>query len=262
MTDRQAGLHWEGNAMAWTRLARQGWDVYRDIVNTPAFLRMLPAIDGKKGLDVGCGEGHNTRLLAEAGAQMFGVDIAPTFARLAAEAERERGGTVRYAAGTALQLPFANDAFEFATCFMSLMDCADFEMALREIYRVLQPGAFLQFSITHPCFSTPHRKLLRTMEGEAYAVEVGRYFERVDGKIERWIFSAAPAELRAELEKFEVPTFHRTLSEWLNGVMLSGFTLERIGEPMADEETARRWPEVADTRVAAYFLHVCCRKPI
>lgn len=143
---------------------------------------------------------------------------------------------------------------------MSLMDCADFEIALREIHRVLRSGAFLQFSITHPCFSSPHRRLLRTVEGQAYALEVGRYFERVDGQIERWIFSAAPTELKAHLKKFEVPTFHRTLSEWLNGVMRAGFTLEQIAEPMADTETARRHPQVADTRVAAHFLHVRCRK--
>jgi ubiquinone/menaquinone biosynthesis C-methylase UbiE len=64
MDHRQAGRYWEGNALAWTLLSRQGWDVYRDAVNTPAFLHLLPDVNGKKGLDVGCGEGHNTRLFA------------------------------------------------------------------------------------------------------------------------------------------------------------------------------------------------------
>ena len=52
----------------------------------------------------------------------------------------------------------------------------------------------------------------------------------------------------------------RTLSEWLNAVVDAGFTIERIAEPHADEETARRVPHVADTRIVAYYLHMRCRK--
>src|SRR5258708_5598240 len=115
MNHRQAGRFWEGNAPAWTRLSRQGWDVYRDALNTPAFLKLLPDVTAKKGLDVGCGEGHNTRLFAGRGAEMFGVDIAPTFVRFAAEAEKERreGGEIHYAVGSALELPFDAGQFDF-----------------------------------------------------------------------------------------------------------------------------------------------------
>jgi ubiquinone/menaquinone biosynthesis C-methylase UbiE len=260
MNDRQAGRHWESNAQAWTLLARQGWDVYRDAVNTPAFLDMLPDVTGKTGLDVGCGEGHNTRLFAQRGARMFAVDIAPAFVRLAAELEHKDGDAICYAAASALQLPFAPCKFDFATAVMSLMDVSDHGLALREIHRVLRPGGFLQFSITHPCFSPPHRRLLRSLQGKAYAVEVGQYFERVDGRIDRWIFSAAPQDAKAGLRLFEVPVFHRTLAEWFNAMTQAGFALEQVMEPRADEETARRVPAVEDTRVVAYFLHIRCRK--
>jgi ubiquinone/menaquinone biosynthesis C-methylase UbiE len=261
VNDRQAGLHWEGNAIAWTRLSRQGWDVYRDAVNTPAFLDLLPDVTGRKGLDVGCGEGHNTRLFAKRGGDMFAVDIAPTFVRFAAEAEREEDGAIRYAVASALRLPFGSEEFDFVTAVMSLMDVSDYAQALKEIHRVLRGGGFLQFSISHPCFSPPYRRLLRTPEGTAYAVEVGRYFERVDGQIDRWLFSAAPREAKASLKAFEVPVFHRTLAEWLNGIIQAGFALEEVAEPRADEDTAGRIPAVEDTRVVAYFLHARCRKP-
>ena len=261
MDDRQNGMYWEGNASAWTHLARQGWDVYRDAVNTPAFFRLLPDIAGQKGLDVGCGEGHNTRLLTQRGAQMFAIDIAPTFVRLAAEREGPEDRAIRYAVASALRLPFGPEEFDFATAFMSLMDLPDHGQALREIHRVLRSGGFLQFSILHPCFTTPYRRLLRNPQGEAYAVEVGRYFERVQGQVDRWLFSAAPVEAKAGLKAFEVPVFHRTLAEWLNAIKQAGFALEEVAEPKADEETARRIPAVADTRVVAYFLHVRCRKP-
>jgi ubiquinone/menaquinone biosynthesis C-methylase UbiE len=260
MDHRQAGRYWEGNALAWTRLSRQGWDVYRDAVNTPGFLDLLPDVNGKKGLDVGCGEGHNTRLFAERGAQMFAVDVAPTFVRLAAEMESKEGAAIRYAVASALALPFAPGQFDFATAVMSLMDLPDHKLALKEIQRVLRVGGFLQFSIMHPCFFPPHRRLLRTPQGKAYAVEVGQYFERVDGRIERWLFSAAPQEAKAGLKPFEIPVFHRTLAEWLNAVIQAGFVLEQVAEPRADDDTARRVPAVEDTRVVAYFLHVRCRK--
>ena len=260
MDHRQAGRYWENNPRAWTLLSRQGWDVYRDAVNTPAFLALLPDVTGKKGLDVGCGEGHNTRLFAQRGAEMFAIDLAPTFVRFAAEEEQKKDA-IRFAVASALELPFAPGQFDFATAVMSLMDLPDQERALKEIHRVLRPGGFLQFSITHPCFFPPYRRLLKTPQGKAYAVEVGRYFERVDGKIDRWLFSVAPQEAKAGLTPFEVPIFHRTLAEWLNGVVEAGFVLEQVSEPRADEDTARRVPAVEDTGVVAYFLHVRCRKP-
>ena len=40
---------WDANARAWTRLSRAGFDVYRDLVNTPAFFAMLPPVSGLVG---------------------------------------------------------------------------------------------------------------------------------------------------------------------------------------------------------------------
>jgi ubiquinone/menaquinone biosynthesis C-methylase UbiE len=174
--------------------------------------------------------------------------------------ESKEGAAIRYAVASALALPFAPGQFDFATAVMSLMDLPDHGLALKEIQRVLRVGGFLQFSIMHPCFFPPHRRLLRTPQGKAYAVEVGQYFERVDGRIERWLFSAAPQEAKAGLKPFEIPVFHRTLAEWLNAMTQAGFVLERVAEPRADDDTARRVPAVEDTRIVAYFLHVRCRK--
>src|SRR5215213_11336609 len=61
-----------------------------------AFFEMLPDVDGPSGLHVGCGEGHNTRLLAERGARMTGIDISRNFIRYAREAEAARPLGIRY----------------------------------------------------------------------------------------------------------------------------------------------------------------------
>jgi SAM-dependent methyltransferase len=79
MDHLEVGDYWDRNADTWIELSRAGHDVYRDLVNTPAFLAMLPEVTGGAGLDLGCGEGHNTRLLARRGARMTALDIAQRF---------------------------------------------------------------------------------------------------------------------------------------------------------------------------------------
>lgn len=158
---------------------------------------MLPGVEGMAGLDLGCGEGHNTRLLAGRGARMFAIDVAPTFVRYARDEERSHPAGIRYAAASAQSLPFRDAAFDFATAFMSLMDMPEPHAALREAWRVLRPGGFLQFSIMHPCFDPPYRKLLRDSQGFAYALEVGGYFADTQGRIDQWLFSAASPAAKA-----------------------------------------------------------------
>lgn len=261
MDEREVGRYWEANAETWTRHVRAGYDVYRDALNTPAFLAFLPEIRGLGGIDIGCGEGENTRQLARAGARMQAIDIAPTFIRHAKESEASAPLGIVYQNASATALPFADATFDFATAFMSMMDIARPEIALVEACRVLKPEGFFQFSILHPCFVPPYRRNIRDDNGEVHAVEVGRYFTATDGAIETWHFSAAPADERAEAEPFRVPRFHRTLSQWVAMTVQSGFVIEALGEPMASEETAAAEPIVADTRVAPIFLHFRLRKP-
>jgi SAM-dependent methyltransferase len=253
----EVGSYWDANAAVWTRLARDGYDVYRDFINTPALLELLPDVTGLDGLDLGCGEGHNTRLAAARGARMWGIDISRAFVR---EAARFEDPPVLYTVASAHQLPFRDAGFDFAIACMSFMDMPDPARVLAEAARVLKPGGFLQFSISHPCFDTPHRRQVKDAAGIAYAMEIGGYFEPCEGRLTEWIFSAAPRELTAPLRKFQAPVFHRTLAEWLNMPIEAGLRIERVAEPFASEEVAARCPKVADTRIAPYFLHVRCRK--
>jgi ubiquinone/menaquinone biosynthesis C-methylase UbiE len=157
MDHEEVGRFWNTNADAWTALARAGYDVDRDYLNTPAFCAMLPDVTGLSGLDIGCGEGHNTRLLAKRGARVTALDIAEVFIAHAQQAEEGEPLGIDYRVASAVALPFAEGTFDFATGVMSFMDIPETERVLAEAYRVLRPGGFLQFSIAHPCFDTPHR---------------------------------------------------------------------------------------------------------
>ena len=248
---------WNANAAAWTALSRAGFDFYRDLVNTPAFFALLPPVDGLVCLDLGCGEGHNTRLLAGHGARVAALDVAESFITAAAEAGRNG---ISYLVGDGAALPFRASAFDAVTAFMSLMDIADPERTLGEVARVLRPGGFVQFSVLHPVISAPVGRWVNDESGVRQARAVGDYFYQ--GPItETWAFTDAPEQMRDQYPPFTITYARRTLAGWLSAVLGAGLVIEAIAEPCADEKTAAAHPQVADTRIAPYFLIVRARKP-
>lgn len=261
MQHDEVGRYWDGNAVVWTRLARAGYDVYRDYLNTPAFFDLLPDVSGLEGLDVGCGEGYNTRLLAKRGARVTAIDISENFVRLALDAERIEPLGIEYRQASAVDLPFRDASFDFVVSFMCFMDIPETDRVMAEVHRVLRPGGFVQFSISHPCYDTPRRRNLRDEAGRTYAIAVGDYFRNLDGEIAEWLFGAAPAHVKSAVPKFKSPRFTRTLSQWLNLAIDTGFQLERVSEPLPSNATVQVCPDVQDAQVVAYFLHLRFRKP-
>jgi len=259
MDHHEVGRQWNKNAHAWTAMGRAGYDEYRDSFNTPAFLEMLPEIKGLKGLDIGCGEGHNTRMLAEQGAQISAIDISDIFLEYASQIQPE-SGRIDYAQASAVELPFPKESFDFATGFMSFMDIPEIELVLNEVYRILKPGGFLQFSITHPCYDLPHRVKKYNPDGTTKAYEVGDYFRNLEGDLLEVSLGSRGAELG--FTSIHIPRFTRTLSQWINAILDTGFILERINEPKPSDEIVERFPRVQDSQVVAYFLHIQCRKGI
>ena len=262
MKRAEVAQYWEANAETWTRHVRAGYDIYRDGLNTPAFLDLLPPVDGLLGLDIGCGEGWNTRELVRLGARMNAIDVAPTFVRHAREAERAEPLGIAYLVADATDLPFASGSFDFATAFMSMMDMANHGAALREAARILRPGGFLQFSILHPCFVPPHRRVLREPDGTTRAIEIGGYFDATDGRIDTFWLTNVPKEERNQTEPFRVPRFHRTLSGWVDLLVEAGLVIERFGEPRVSADVAKAEPTLEDTLVAPIFLHIRALKPV
>jgi len=261
MDHKEVGKIWNGNSANWTKLVRMGCDLYRDHVNAPAFFSMLPNVNGLKGLDIGCGEGYTTRQVAEKGATMTAIDICPVFIEQAKKLEEEKPLGIKYKIASVVELPFQDDDFDFAVATMSFMDIDETEEVIQEAWRILKPGGFLQFSISHPCFSTPKWEWICDEDGQRVALKCGDYFRELNGQIEEWIFGATPDELKKTMPKFKIPVFTRTLSKWLNLLIDTGFVLERFAEPKADNKTVKKFPYLADTQIIAYFLIMRCRKP-
>ena len=255
MDHREVGQYWNENAEVWTQLVRKGHDVARDLINTPAFFDLLPSISDKIGLDLGCGEGHNTRLLAQQGAHVTALDFSDVFIGHARSHEVTSPLGIRHLRASSVQLPFPQNTFDFATAFMSLMEFPETGEALAEVFRVLKPGGFLQFSITHPCFNTITRENMRDENGQYVSVQLGEYFAPTNGEIEEWMFSCAPEEERRGLRKFRVPDFRSTFSEWVNLLITNGFQIQAIAEPCPSEEAIAQHPSLQSGRIAPFFLH-------
>lgn len=250
MDEAAVARAWNRNAARWAEDIRAGFDRYRELYTLPAFLAFMPEIAGREVIDLGCGEGTNTRRFAALGGRLTGVDIAEELIARAREEEASAPLAIRYEVGSFTRLDgFADASFDVALSTMALMDGPNFAGAMRAAHRVLRPGGALCFSILHPCFVTPALRWIRDEEDGPYlGLRVGRYFDR-SPFVEHWRFSKRPEP--EAVEPFEVPRFPQTLSEYLNAVSDAGFRITRLEEPRPRDEVARehgwlrRWHEHA-----------------
>ena len=89
-------------------------------------------------LDLGCGSGWATRLMAKkaSNGRVIGIDISDEMVRVAEEASASFTN-IEFHVGSVERLPFGNDEFTHAFSMESLYYYEDMLAALREIHRVL-----------------------------------------------------------------------------------------------------------------------------
>lgn len=100
--------------------------------------------DAMRALDLACGTGDIAFLLADAGAEVTGLDLTHRMVELAGGKQRARGGRpVRFLVGDMTTLPFAAARFDIVTTGYGLRNVPDLPRALAETRRVLAPGGVL-----------------------------------------------------------------------------------------------------------------------
>ncbi|MEM7222299.1 MAG: methyltransferase domain-containing protein [Pseudomonadota bacterium] len=152
-----------------------------------SLLRLAGGLEGKSVLDLGCGEGHNTRLAKQAGAErVLGVDISREMINLAEEIERALPLGCRYQVADVADLAL-KDSFDLVLGVFLLNYAADRAQLLslcQTIARALRPGGRFVGLNTNMALDPSHyddcRKYGRWMtttaaraEGDVIAVHLG-----------------------------------------------------------------------------------------
>lgn len=224
---------WENSAEAWADFVRTGKDYSRDGLNNPAAFELIGNVKGLAVLDLACGEGYNTRILARKGAHMTGIDFSSKLIELAKREEDKEKLGIRYIVMDAADLTEIQDScFDLVTCFMALQDMEDYRKAISETSRILKAKGRFVFSIPHPCFE----KII--VDGERMNA-ADRYFEETKYPIQ-W-----------NMERLSIPfrtiSFHRTLTDYFDALNKSSLYVSRLVEPRLTKDAYQKYPRLDDS---------------
>jgi 2-polyprenyl-3-methyl-5-hydroxy-6-metoxy-1,4-benzoquinol methylase len=196
----------------------------------PDFMALLPEVAGSRVLDLGCGAGQLAHHLAQSGAaEVIGLDVSE---RMLAVARAERAHpAVTYRLEPIETADFPAGRFDLVVSSLAFHYVDDYAGLAARIATWLVPRGVLVFSTEHPVFT-------------ARASDDG-WVRDADGEPLHWTINRYGVEGRREVHWFldGVEKFHRTLSTLLNGLVDAGLVIERVVEPMPDDEALRRRPD-------------------
>lgn len=95
------------------------------------------ATPGSLILELGCGNGLSSVMLARKGYRVVGTDLSPLFLK---GASRWIGPTISYIACDALELPFEDESFDLVCSNELVEHLPDVKAGLEEMIRVVKPG--------------------------------------------------------------------------------------------------------------------------
>jgi 2-polyprenyl-3-methyl-5-hydroxy-6-metoxy-1,4-benzoquinol methylase len=221
----------------------QGLDVAGE---WPAFKSLLPDLNGKSVLDLGCGFGWHCRYARERGAQrVLGIDISDKMLERARMQTKDSGIEYRQSAIEDLQFDAAR--FEAIISSLAFHYVEQFATVFRRVFEWLKPGGSFVFSVEHPIFTAlPAQDWCPGSKGERLHWPVDDYHE--EGiRHTTWMAD-------------NVVKYHRTLASYINGLIDAHFSIERVVEPTVPQELLGSRPDWQDEVRRPMFLLISATK--
>ena len=191
----------------------------------PAIQAMLPALNGKRVVDLGCGFGWFARWASEQGAaHVLALDLSEQMIARAQATTDAANIDYRIADLEQLELPAAS--FDFAYSSLAFHYIEDFNKLVATIHQSLAPGAHFVFTIEHPIYMAPAQPNWTTSSD-------GRRIWPLDG------YSVEGKRQTDWLAK-GVLKHHRTIGTTLNALIDAGFAIRQVQEwaPTAEQVAA------------------------
>jgi SAM-dependent methyltransferase len=210
------------NKMSFEELSALGseGDFGRKHMLNPVVFRLLGELRGMRVLDAGCGNGYLSRLMAQRGALVTGVEPAAALYEYALAQERDGEQRVRYIQADLSSGADIGSGYDVVVANMVFLAIPDWRAAMRNCVAALRVGGLFVFSVNHPCF---------------------------EGGIGSWVRTGC-LEIREYLHEYERtgphgPNFHRPLSWYVNEVVQLGCHINEMAEPGLDPQTAASDPD-------------------
>lgn len=205
---------WEESAEAWISTVGADGDFARRFVLDRPMLARIQRTGAGTVLDVGCGEGRFSRLLAAEGLATAGIDPSESLIGRAKYLHHEGD----YRVADAEHLPFEDATFDLVVAYLSLIDIPDIKAAIGEMNRVLRPGGHLLIANLNSFYSASNPTGWRSGPDGTQYFAIDHYMtERSD-----WI---GWRDLR-------VLNWHRPLSTYMSLLLETGFQLRHFDEPL------------------------------
>jgi SAM-dependent methyltransferase len=211
----------------------------------PVLRALLPDLQGRRVVDLGCGFGWFCRWAREQGAGIvLGIDVSEKMLARAAEATSDPAIAYTRADMEVLELPPASFDVVYSSLALHYVEKLDRLMSI--VCRSLAPGGSFVFSVEHPIFTAPSAPGWSTNS-------VGRKIWPVDNYLDE-------GPRRTNWLTKGVIKQHRTLATYINMLVRIGFAISHVEEwgPTPDQIAAT--PAWADERQRPPFLLIAARR--
>jgi ubiquinone/menaquinone biosynthesis C-methylase UbiE len=136
---------------------------FEGLCDTVQYLRSVPeftgSLDGKKVLEMGCGDGWISLRFAGSGAKVWAVDLSPKMIELAQRYAQAAKLDMTFETMNCEQLTYDDESFDFVFMHMALHHC-DITAIAEQVHRVLKPEGkvvFIEDYAYHPLMNLYRR---------------------------------------------------------------------------------------------------------